>query len=306
MNGSDPFADLTVIGRMPATHAAAKLREIGDEEAAIALETVSKGQREVFGILDWFRGEPKAWQHTAHAFGFLPPIEPGEDPLPILHAGNMKADTSLKNARVKITLNGLRVAEYPGAGNHRILFDFYAQNQVADNVEHVHFNSTYRALEGERAAIVNYPIFLGLNVGSEGLAFKCFTVNVKNDQDESMLTMLESDVFKAGLRLAETFQPAIAPLSGLVIGLTKSLATRHRNVPVQDFYIGLDFSNIGAGARLARGLYVAVQIPEAFTRIWDWKEWVYLPTAGEIVHRDDHQKLIPYNYMAFGIDTYGL
>jgi hypothetical protein len=305
MNMREPFADLMILGRMPPKDAAAKLREIGDEESAIALEAVGQEQREVFGIFDWFQGKPKAWQHTAHTFGFLPPIETGENPLPILYAGNMKADPSLKNARVKITLNGLRVADYPGTGNHRILFDFYAQNQVEGNVEHVHFNSTYRALEGERVAIVNYPIFLGLNVGSEGLAFKCFTVNVKNDQDESMLDMLESDVFKAGLRLAGTFQPAIAPLSGLAVGLTKSLAARNRNVPVQDFYLGLDFSNIGAGARLARGLYVAVQIPESFTRIWDWKEWIYLPTAGEIVSRNDHEKLIPYNYVAFGVDTYG-
>lgn len=92
---------------------------------------------------------------------------------------------------------------YPGKGVHHVLFDFYAQNQLSDkNVEHLHFNATYRAREGERAAILGFPIFIGLNVGSEGVAFKCFTVNVKNEQDEALLDFLNSDVFKAGLKLA--------------------------------------------------------------------------------------------------------
>ena len=42
----------------------------------------------------------------------------------------------------------------------------------------------------------------GLTVGPEGLAFRCYTVNVKNDQDEALLGFLESDTFRAGLRLS--------------------------------------------------------------------------------------------------------
>ena len=48
-------------------------------------------------------------------------------------------------------------------------------------------------------------------------------------------------MFKAGLKLAATAQPAIRPLSQMALGLTKGIAARHRNVSVQDFYMGLDF-----------------------------------------------------------------
>ena len=76
-------------------------------------------------------------------------------------------------------------------------------------------------------------------------------------------------MFKAGLRLAETAQPAIAPLAGMALGLTRSIAQRNRNVSVQDFYLGLDFAGTSMGARLAQGDYIAVQIPEALKVVWD-------------------------------------
>jgi hypothetical protein len=70
---------------------------------------------------------------------------------------------------------------------------------------------------------------------------------------------------------------------------------------VQDFYLGLDFGNTRTGARLAAGSYVAVQIPESFRRIWNWAEWAYEPDSGQIVHRNDQEKLVPYNYVILGI-----
>jgi hypothetical protein len=225
--------------------------------------------------------------------------------LPILHAGNIRPQEDLKKSRIKITLDSLRVAAYPGTGVHHVLFDFYAQNQIAGkNVEHLHFNASYRAREGERAAILGYPIFLGLNVGGEGVMFKCYTVNVKNESDEALLNFLDSDVFKAGLKLAKTAQPAIAPLSQMALGLTRTLASRNKNVPVQDFYLGLDFSAVPTRARLSEGSYIAVQIPEALQTIWDWQDWVYNPGNGQIVNKADTAKLIPHNYLVFSVSRY--
>jgi hypothetical protein len=236
MTTSTWFDDSPVLGAMSPEEAAAKLREVGESEAATALEAAPK-EAIAYGMHRWWPFQDKPWQHTAHAFGYLAPAPPGSDSLPIEHAGNTPADATLKNGRIKITLDRLRVADYPGGSTHRVLFDFYAQNQVPGNVEHLHFNATYRVREGEQAAILGYPIFVGLNVGTEGVAFKCFTVNVKNDADEAFLGFLESDVFKAGLRLATTVQPAVAPFSAMAFGLTKTIAARNRNVPVQDFYL---------------------------------------------------------------------
>ncbi len=304
MTTSTWFDDLPVLGALPPQEAAAKLREVGEVEAATALEA-APGKAVTFrGARRWWPFQDKPWQHTAHAFGYLAPAPPGSDPLAIQHAGNIKAQTGLKNARIKITLDRLRVADYPGGSTHRVLFDFYAQNQVPGHVEHLHFNATHRVREGEQAAILGYPIFVGLNVGTEGVAFKCFTVNVGNEADEAFLGFLESDVFKEGLKLASTVQPAIGLFSETVLGLTKAIASRNKNVAVQDFYLGLDFSHIATRARLAEGSYLAVQIPETIQTVWDWSEWVYNPVNGRVVNKANPTQLIPYNYVVFSISRY--
>jgi len=297
------FGDVPVIGRLPGIDAATKLREIGEDELADL--ATQGGRAETFGLPFGWGGQPKPWQHTAHAFGYVAPRSSGDSsPLPVHHAGMIAADEGLKNRRIRITLDRLRIAEYPGGGIHRVLFDFYAQNQLAEAVEHVHFNATFRAQEGEAVAVIGYPIFLGLNVGSEGVAFKCFTVNVKNDDDEAFLGFLESSAFTSGLKLASTLQPAIAPLSEMALGLTKAVAKRNRNVPVQDFFLGLDFTNSPFGARLATGSYIAVQIPETFQTVWSWDDWVLRPETGQLTKEADARALIPYNYVVFSVSPY--
>lgn len=307
MTISSWFEDIPVIGKLSPDQAAAKLKEVGEMEAAASLESsaIEKGPPN-YGTRSWWPFQDKPWQHTAHAFGYLAPFQAGDDPQPVQYAGsvNVPPDQSLKNARIKITLDGLRVAAYPGGGSHRVLFDFFAQNQVSGQTEDLHFNATYRVREGERAAILGYPVFVGLNVGTEGVAFKCFTVNVQNDEDERFLGFLESDAFRSGLKLATTAQPAIAPLTAIATGLTRAIATRNRNVPVQDFYLGLDFSTIATRARLAVGSYIAVQIPEKLQTVWDWSTWVYNPTNGQIVNKGDPAQLIPYNYIVFSVSRY--
>jgi hypothetical protein len=304
---TDPFADLPVLGALPPDQAMTKLREVGEDMAAARIEERTRDRPpETFrGVLaDWWPFRDRAWQHTAHAFGFLGVDGEGAGLRPIQAIGTVQADSALRGGRVKIALNQLRVADYPGGGTHRVLFDFYARNQVPGSAEELHFNATYRVREGERAAIAGYPIFIGLNVGSEGVAFRCHTVNVKNDADEGFLDLLEGDTFKAGLKLATTAQPAIAPLANIALGLTKAVAKRNRNVSVQDFYLGLDFAGTGMGARLAQGDYIAVQLPESLRRVWRWDDWVFDPSSGLITDRADDGKLIPYNYVVFGVSRY--
>jgi hypothetical protein len=294
------FDNLPTLGRLPPDRAAAKLRELGEDAAADALAGTA-GPRPLASALDFLPFRERLWAHTAHAFGYLAPAEPGTDLLPIRHAGNMKADPSLKGASLRITLNRLRVAQYPGGGTHHILFDFYARHQTPAGGEDLHFNAVYRAREGEAAAVVGYPIFVGLGAGADGVAFRCFTVNVKNEQDEALIGFLDADVFRGGLRLLSAAQPAVAPLSAMAFSLTKALAGRNRNVPVQDFYLGLDFGTDPMGARLALGSYLAVQVPEAKQAVWDWDEWAYNPSTGQVVKKADKKDLLPYNYVVFGV-----
>src|SRR5512139_1485755 len=109
------FDDLPVLGKLPPAAAAAKLRELGEDEAATALEAASSEREALtYGTPRWWPFQDRAWQHTAHTFGYLAPAPPGSDPLSIQHAGNIPVDASLKRSRIKITLDRLRVAEYPG------------------------------------------------------------------------------------------------------------------------------------------------------------------------------------------------
>jgi hypothetical protein len=295
------FDDIPIIGKLPASQATCKLREVGETNSAEIIESTGNDNSQTYA---WTHLCDKPWLHTAHTLGYLPPSLPNSHDLCICQASNIVPDQTLKNSRINVTLNGLRVASYPGSGTHQILFDFYAQNQLLDTTEDLHFNSTYQVREGERAAILNYPIFVGLRLGNNGLNFKCFTVNVKNDEDKSYIQFLESDAFRTGLQLATIVQPAIKPLSEMAIGLTKMVAKRHNNIPVQDIQIGLDFSNNPMGARLAEGIYIAVQIPETLTNVWDWRDWIYDTNKGQIVKTYDRKQLIPYNYIAFGIHRY--
>lgn len=298
------FDDYPVIGELSPTDAAHKLRELGDERTASILDGVTGPdgtRRETFGVgRSMWPFRDRAWQHTAHVFGYLPP-RTRSGSISAVPAADIDADLSLRGAKVKVTLDAMRVADYPGHGTHRILFDFYAQNQVHDEVEHLHYTLTLRVRAGQAAAVVGYPIFLDLTVGDEGLCFKCFTVNVKNDADEAVLGALESDVLRNGLRLAETIQPAIATVSGFALGLTKAIASRNRNVPVQDFYLGLDFSDIASRGRLAAGSYLAVQVPDDALAAWDWADWQYSTASGHLVSATTPDKLPPYNYVVFSV-----
>lgn len=124
---------------------------------------------------------------------------------------------------------------------------------------------------------------------------------MRNDADESFLNMLESDAFKQGLEITKSVQPVIKPFAELAYGLTRVVAQRNRNMPVQDVAMGLDFSSIPGRARLAEGAYIAAQVQDDLYPIWDWRSWMYDPLSGSIVSREDPKANLPYNYFVIGI-----
>lgn len=305
MSNPDVFGNVTVIGELPPDAAVAKLREMGEYDLADEIEEQRQQGGQTYGTPRFWPFQPPIWKSTAHSFGYIAPFTPGSSQMQtITYAGNIQPDTSLKNSRIKITLDRLRVAKYPGGGTHQVLFDFYAQNQVSGTTEKLHFNATYPVREGEQAGITGFPVFVGLSVGSDGVAFACVTVNVQNDDDKKFIGFLNSDVFKSGLKLVEAAQPAIAPLSQFALSITESIANRNNNVGVQKFDLGLDFGNVPTRARLAIGSYIAVQIAETMQTVWDWTQWVYNPNNGQLTSKADPSKLIPYNYVVFGVDRY--
>jgi hypothetical protein len=284
----DPFSEYRVIGKLTTREKADLLRELGDDEAADTLEAASTETqtKSLFG--GWAGGQHKLepWQHTSHTFGFLPAGPASNEPLALYNAAQIRPDRSLRDTPVTIRLDKLRVAGYPGKGVHRILFDFYARNALEDGQqEHLHYNATFRAREGQEAAVVGLPVFVNLNVGELGLAFKCNTVNVANEGSQKALDVLESDLVRSGLELAKSAQPAIGPLSQIAMGLTKAILGVHKNVRVQEFELGLDLDDASTGARLAEGSYFALQVDDAAT--WDWSQWVWHPSRARLTKPAD-------------------
>lgn len=290
-----------VIGTLRALDAAEKLAELGDAANAEAIRMVAHevGRDVSYALIDWPWSKTPVHKYTSHAFGFIPPAPYPEPRVDIVDAGNMDADTTLRGKRLKVTLDRLRVQDYPGSGEHMILFDFYARHQTDTQDQDVRFNQVYRVLEGSGAGISGFPVFIGLKVGNEGVAFRCYTVNVENTSDKKILSFLDSDVFKKGLELLGTVNPVVPVVSEFATGITKAFANRNKNVPVQDFFLGLDFSGIGTRAQLKQGSYVAVQIPDL---IWDWSAWQYSTNNGQIVSRSGNDPL-PYNYVVFSVSA---
>ena len=292
----------TVLGALRPELAAAKLRAMGELEAAVALEAAAKEEILSFGPADslWpFQDRP--WQHTAHAFGYLPPGLRSQDPIPLRFAGQVEPDPSLKGVPIKITLDRMRVESYPGHSPHLVMFEFGAVTVMGGHGQQVAFNMAARSAEGGMAAVLGFPIFLGLTVPAEGVGFHCRTINVKSEGDEALLQVLASPLFTGGLDLLAASQPMLAPLTGLVGGVAHVLAARSRNVVVQEFHLGLDFSQNVTRAHLAEGSFIAAQIPQEQEAGWDWGQWVLHPRNGQIVDRATNKQPLPYNYVVFSV-----
>lgn len=293
------------IGALKASLAADKLVAMGDKKTASqirrAIAKQGKDVRLASLTWPWDKKQPPSYQFTQHAFGFIPKATTTASALvDITDAGNIQADAALKNEAIKITLDRLRVYNYPGGGIHVILFDFYAQHQVgAGETQDLHFTQNYRVQQGAGAGITGYPVFVGLKVGTEGVSFKCSTVNLKNEGDQKILNFLSGDVFKKGLQLVNTLNPAIPVVSGFATGIIEAFAHRNDNAPVQEFQMGLDFSGVATRAQLKVGSYIAVQIPDAAA--WDWTQWVFKPSNGQIVAKSDVSQNIPFNYVVFSV-----
>jgi hypothetical protein len=150
--------------------------------------------------------------------------------------------------------------------------------------------------DGQSAGVRGRPLFVGLRAGAEGIQLRCLTVNVANAEDEKFLQFLESNAFRGGLQLLAGLQPAAALLSETAVALTKRLAQRNRNVPVQEFSLGLDFSGQAARAALAEGSYVAVQVPGTPDRPFRWEDWLLQP-GGRLASRSAPGQPSPYNYV---------
>lgn len=286
------------LAQMKRAEMVAKLREMGEEETAAQMEEKGSALEGLFG------GPRKPYLYRTHQIGYFPLRQAGDPSVLAIEAiGMVEPDSSLLNGRIDIHLDRLHVQEYPGSlfggGDHQVLVNFQGINQLPEAKETVGFAQKYDAADGDLVGALGYPVFIGLNVGNTGVAFRVETVNVKNSQDEAFLSLLDSQPFTSGLSLLSTAQPALQPLTELTVGMARMLAGRSKNVKVQEMYLGLDTTQSAAGAALAEGNFIVAQVPSPAAV--DWQEWVFDGQKGAVVRKEDGQEGLPYNYLIFRV-----
>jgi hypothetical protein len=284
------FDDHSSIAYLSDADLADYLEAIGDLEGARALrEPGTRAQSG--GILG------RAYRHAAHVYGFIEEGDPGSARIPIVPASSVPEDKSLVGTRIKVTLDAFRIESYPGLGMHTVLFDFQGRHQAGDEKQDLQYASVLTARDGDNAAVNGVPIFTGLGVPADGLAFKAKTISIGSDKDEAILRVLKSAAFKEGLQLMGAVQPALPQLVGLAGGIIDNLLNRFRNKPVQVFDLGLDFSRSRTSARLRKGSYVVAQVPDS--TLWNWSDWFYDPSGMNIV--DQNGVVAPVNAIIFAV-----
>lgn len=242
------------------------------------------------------------WGYTGTKVGFIPEGSGAGDCV-IMDAIGMEPDYSLKDAALKVSLDVFYVHCYPGSGKHRILCEFSGKNQAGKESELMRFAVDLTANDRSPAAHIGKPIFVGVNVGRDGLSFEGRTVNVMSEDDDLMLEALGNATFKDGLSLLTTAQPVLKPFVKLAEGLVTSVAKRSKNREVFKFALGLDFSASMTLAKLRAGSYVVVQTDE---HEWDWSNFVWNTSAGLVQPKADRKQRLQLNYMVFGVSRWGL
>ncbi len=270
------------------------LREIGDDDAADALEPAG-GTGQAFGLSWGF----EVWGHTGVLIGFIPPEANGRLAA-IENAYTLSPDTSLKNSRIKISLERFWVQRYPGRGTHEILCEFTGKNQAQGEQEEMQFAIKTEANDGASAAISGAPIFLGVTVGNNGIAFEGKTINVRSKTDEDLLAALSSGTFREGLGLLTTVQPALKPFVGLASSVVTAVLKRSKNRQIQFFKLGLDFSTNQTSVALRHGSFAVIQADDV---AWDWSSLAWNSDAQQVVRRETNEA-IGFNYLVFRVSPY--
>ncbi|MCV3243577.1 hypothetical protein ABID19_006657 [Mesorhizobium robiniae] len=282
--------DLSLGSETP-NNIAVYLYEIEDHAAAMAISGSGPGGQGY--IFDRY-----VYLGTDAVYGFL---EPGSTD--IVPVSSVEADESLKDAKLKVTLDRFFVENYPGGGEHRILCEFAGKNQAQGVVEELRFATTCVARDQQGSSVSSLPVFLGVTAGQNGISFEGRTVNVRSSYDDTVLEVLGSETFKQGLSLLDAVQPAIRPFAKLAEGVVKMAASRNKNRQVHTFSLGLDFGSNSTSARLRCGSYIVVQSGSVYN--WDWSLYKWDANTNRIVARMDSGVAPPaWNYMVFGVSRY--
>jgi len=281
------------LGHQPRSEIVRYLRDIGDHDAADSLEGQGAGGQ-AFG----FGFGSESYNHSGMLIGYLPPQASTAGV--VQNAVSIEPDVSLRDARVKITLERFWVDRFPGSGKHKILCEFTGKSQLPGEPEELRYALSTEANDRSSAAVVGAPIFVGASVGRSGISFEGRTINVSNPTDDGIVAALNSGPFKQGLALLTTAQPALKPFVGLASSIVQAVASRSKNRQIYNFKLGLDFEVSQTSAKIREGSFIVVQGDAAH---WSWAEVEWNPSSQQLVRKFDGQP-ISYNYLIFRVSRH--
>jgi hypothetical protein len=283
------FDDNLSIGAQHPARIADYLEEIGDHDQAQTLRLLpAAGQG--LGL------SGAAWHRTGVKIGYVGNGATGRN-VAVTAANSIQPERDLIGRQIKLSLDEFYIESYPGFGEHKVVCEFTGKNQSQSESEEVRFALTAATRDQSGSAIRGAPIFVGLTVGADGLAFKGRTVNVRNSGDDWLLGVLGSDTFRNGLALVTTAQPVLKPFAKLATDAVNAAAGQNRNCQVSAFTIGLDFSGTVTSAKLRLGSYVVVQGDDIE---WAWDE-VTLDTESNRLMLSAKCMPLARNYMVIGV-----
>ena len=289
----DEFDDQRSVAFMPREQLIAYLEKIGDIDALAEAKAAKPTGQGSFGRL-----VGRAWANPEHAIGFIPETDPSvqfRDIMPVLM---VEGDKALIDQRIKLNLDAFYVQDYPGYGTHTVAIEFSGQDQTESEARALKYVTALDVVDKSSANISGIPIFSGLKVPQDGVAFKFRTILIESSADEAIINVLKGSLFKTGLTMLGQVQPVLPQLVSLAAGVTQSLFD-HGNEQVQAYELGLDFSSTGSTARLRCGSYVLAQVKDKSQ--WTWDDWTFSADTMSVVRKDDHKSRAPVNTVIFSV-----
>jgi hypothetical protein len=290
------FSASPTVGQLSDDEKAAYLRAIDDPEAPPGAEAPGDSA-ERFRL--WFI-DKKPFEHTGSAVGYIKGTNDQFHPL--VDPREIGPQRDLIGKKVAVRLTQALVVRYPGHGVHEILLHFGVGGGSEPTPKH-DFGSTIRCADGNQMPVGGQRLFEGIEIGEDGLNIGMFTVNVHSQGDVQLLKVLQGEVFQKGLDLVTSVGPVVGLLSATLASLARHIAGSSENRPVHQGLLALELDRtLRDTGKLRLGTYVLAQAPaEVDGRPWSWSAYVYDRARNAIVYAYDHDKLIPYNYVAVGI-----
>jgi hypothetical protein len=291
------FGESPTVGELSDDEKAAYLRAVGDPGAPPVAEATESAERARLWFMD-----KRPFEHTGSAVGYIQSTDDQYHPL--VDPREVAPERGLIGTKVALRLTQALVVRYPGSGTHEILLHF-GVGGGSEAVPKHDFGSTIRCADGNQMPLGGQRLFEGVEIGEEGLNIGMFTVNVHSQGDVQLLQALQSEVFQKGLDLVASVGPVVGLLSVTLASLARHIASSSQNRPVQQGLLALDLDRtLVDSAKLRLGTYVLAQAPaQVDGRPWSWNAYVYDRARNAIVCANDHDRLIPFNYVAVGIQS---